>query len=249
VGTFAPGQLVFVTSKVPHNWVSEIGNDEIVLDRDLVIQFQPELLDVAGDCFPELRRLQASPNPFDQSWEYTGKAAQLGAQMMEEIRTLNGVPRLLKFLQLIHLLATTLERRPLGTADYVPSLNPSAVELIERAIRIILSSLPAGVGLEEISSQVGMSPTAFSRYFKRNVGHTFVAYARKLRISDARRLLAETDRPITDLCFDVGYSNISNFNRSFLKECGMTPSAYRRLRRSPDELATGAAEGAHRQVG
>lgn len=156
---------------------------------------------------------------------------------MEEIYLATGVPRLVKFMQLVHLLATTTERHPLTTSDYVPRLDEQAAELIEEAIQMILSSLPNGISLAELASHLAMSQTAFSRFFKRNVGHTFVSYVRKVRISDACRLLAETERPITDICFDIGYSNISNFNRSFLKERGITPSAYRRLSRSPGHSA------------
>jgi hypothetical protein len=48
----------------------------------------------------------------------------------------------------------------------------------------------------------------------------------------ARKLLTETERPVTDICYETGFSNISNFNRAFLQRIGMTPSRYRRASRS-----------------
>jgi AraC-like DNA-binding protein len=233
IGAFAPGHFALVSSNVPHNWVSDLGPGEVVADRDLVIQFDPSLLRSASDLFPELRQLFSVADVFDRSWEFTGGAARTGARLMEDIHAATGVPRLVKFMQLVHLLATTAERVPLTAPDYVPHVDEQAAELIEKAINMILSSLPNGITLAEIASNMGMSQTAFSRFFKRNVGHTFVSYVRKLRISDACRLLAETERPITEICFEVGYANISNFNRSFLDERGITPSTYRRLARSP----------------
>ncbi|MCY1238593.1 HTH-type transcriptional activator RhaR [compost metagenome] len=74
-----------------------------------------------------------------------------------------------------------------------------------------------------------MSDTAFSRFFKKNTGNSFTDHVNKLRIWQACKLLAESDMPITDICFEVGYLNISNFNRTFLRHHRMTPSAYRRL--------------------
>lgn len=233
IGGFAPGHLSFVNSNVPHNWVSDLGPGEVVAGRDLVIQFEPSLLRSASEIFPELRQLFSLADVFGQSWEFVGEAARTGARLMSEIHATSGVPRLLKFMELIHLLATTTERVPLTGPGYVPRLDEDAAELIEEAINIILSSLPGGITLADLSARMGMSETAFSRFFKRNVGHTFVSYVRKLRISDACRLLAETERPITEICFEIGYANISNFNRSFLEERGITPSAYRRLARSP----------------
>ena len=85
------------------------------------------------------------------------------------------------------------------------------------------------VRMARAATLVAMREPTFSRFFKRNVGCTFVEYVRKLRIAQACKLLADTSRPITDICFDVGFRNISNFNRRFLAEKGMPPSRYRRL--------------------
>ena len=76
---------------------------------------------------------------------------------------------------------------------------------------------------------VGMAEPTFSRFFKRNTGCTFVDYVRKLRIAKACELLADPSKRITDICFEAGFHNISNFNRRFLAEKGMAPSRYRQL--------------------
>jgi AraC-like DNA-binding protein len=76
-----------------------------------------------------------------------------------------------------------------------------------------------------------MTESAFSRFFKRNTGNTFVKHLTSLRISDACDLLVNTDLPITEVCFEAGYMNVSNFNRAFRKQRGVTPGRYRRLAR------------------
>ena len=73
-----------------------------------------------------------------------------------------------------------------------------------------------------------MSDSAFSRFFKKNTGHGFVRYVNRMRVNRACTLLAQTATPITDICFDIGFNNLSNFNRQFLSFCGVTPSEYRR---------------------
>ncbi len=55
-----------------------------------------------------------------------------------------------------------------------------------------------------------------------------MAYLHRLRIEEACRALLETDQGIAQIGFAVGYSNLSNFNRHFLAETGITPSQYRR---------------------
>ncbi len=62
-----------------------------------------------------------------------------------------------------------------------------------------------------------MSESAFSRFFQRSTGNTFTNHLVELRLWQACKLLAETTDPITDICFEVGFRNISNFNRLFLR--------------------------------
>jgi AraC-like DNA-binding protein len=72
-----------------------------------------------------------------------------------------------------------------------------------------------------------MSEPTFSKYFKRATGQNFSDLVRKLRLAHARRLLEHSDKAISDICYEVGFSNLSNFNRHFLKDAGVTPREYR----------------------
>ena len=77
---------------------------------------------------------------------------------------------------------------------------------------------------------VGQSPSAFSRAFKRHTGTTLVRYRNQLRIDLAcQMLLADQDVKVAEVCYDVGFSNLSNFNRHFLKLKGMSPSRFRTI--------------------
>ena len=78
---------------------------------------------------------------------------------------------------------------------------------------------------------MSMSPSAFSRFFKRAAGIGFSDFVRRLRIGRAKRLLATTDRAVARIREECGYDNASNFNRRFLDETGTTPSTYRKAHR------------------
>jgi AraC-like DNA-binding protein len=84
-----------------------------------------------------------------------------------------------------------------------------------------------GVRMSEAAALVGMSEPTFSKYFKRATGQNFSDLVRKLRLAHARRLLEHSDKPISDICYEVGFSNLSNFNRHFLNDAGETPRSYR----------------------
>jgi AraC-like DNA-binding protein len=71
--------------------------------------------------------------------------------------------------------------------------------------------------------------SGFSRYFRRSAGQSFSDTVHKLRLAHACQLLENTDEPISTICHRTGYQNLSNFNRQFRREYGITPGQYRRI--------------------
>ena len=84
-------------------------------------------------------------------------------------------------------------------------------------------SLPGGV-----AAQFGLSPQYFSSFFRENFGRTFVQHVNSLRIEQAARLLRETDLPVMEIGFNVGFDNFSYFIKRFREEYGASPSNYRK---------------------
>lgn len=83
--------------------------------------------------------------------------------------------------------------------------------------------------VRSVAAVAHVSEAHFSRTFRTVFGETPHRYLQRRRVERSMFLLRETDRSITDICFDVGFNTIANFNRQFLKICGRTPSEYRRL--------------------
>jgi AraC-like DNA-binding protein len=73
-----------------------------------------------------------------------------------------------------------------------------------------------------------MAPGSFCRYFKKKTNQPFMQYVKNIRIGMAAKMLAETDKQITQICYECGYNNLANFNHYFKLIMGKTPSAYRK---------------------
>ena len=87
----------------------------------------------------------------------------------------------------------------------------------------------------------GQSTSGFSRAFRKHTGMSLVQYVKRLRINLACQILMSDEQaPITDICFEVGFNNLSNFNRQFRAEKGMTPSRFRLLRMDNGRAAQAA---------
>ena len=72
-----------------------------------------------------------------------------------------------------------------------------------------------------------VSPAHFSREFRATFGETPHRYLQRRRVERAMELLRETDRPVTEICLDVGWASLGTFSRTFNAIVGESPSRYR----------------------
>ena len=101
---------------------------------------------------------------------------------------------------------------------------------INEALAYINANLTEQFSEADLAEIAGLSASAFSRSFRRHTGQALVKYVNRLRINLACQLLmGPSEMKITDVCFSSGFNNISNFNRQFQVQKGMTPSRFREL--------------------
>src|SRR6201982_205164 len=72
-----------------------------------------------------------------------------------------------------------------------------------------------------------VSPAHFSRQFRATFGETPHRYLQRRRVERAMELLRETDRPVTEICFDVGFTSLGTFSRTFRAVIGESPPSCR----------------------
>jgi AraC-like DNA-binding protein len=229
IGPFVPGNLVLIGPNLPHHWESDRDPAEVVHLRDVALHFDPGLVVHAAQSFPEFAEIEPLLKDARRGLAFHGETARGGAALLDRIGAESGLPRLLRFLDLLSLLAHSSEREPLASVGYLPNLDRDAPPLVQKVMQYILANLSGAVHMSEAARLTGMSSPTFCRFFKRNTGNNFVGYVRKLRIGAACKLLVESSLPVTDVCYEVGYQNVSNFNRHFRREKGVTPSRYRQL--------------------
>ena len=92
---------------------------------------------------------------------------------------------------------------------------------------------PAPLALSDLAERAGLSPFHFLRIFRDVTGTTPHQYLVGARLRRAARLLLDTAQPVTRIAYDVGFEDLSNFTRTFRREIGCTPRAYRTGRGVP----------------
>ena len=83
------------------------------------------------------------------------------------------------------------------------------------------------LGLEETAANAGLSPTHFSRVFKKCTGIPFTHYVQSVRLAEAKKLLAHSEKSISEICFACGFNSQANFIRVFRSLEQMTPSHFK----------------------
>lgn len=83
------------------------------------------------------------------------------------------------------------------------------------------------ISLDIVAQKFNMNPSYLSTYIKKKIGMSFVEYMRMLRISNAKKLLTETDLDIAEITETLGFTDTSSFIRYFKKSEGITPKQYR----------------------
>ena len=108
--------------------------------------------------------------------------------------------------------------------------NRKAMERIKLILQKIEKDYREDLTVEEMAKALGFSQSHFMKFFKANMGKSFVQYLNDYRLTRAARFLAMTSRDVLEIAIDSGFSNISYFNRLFKKKFHMTPMEYRKIR-------------------
>ena len=96
-------------------------------------------------------------------------------------------------------------------------------DILRKIISYVNEHYTEKLSLEEVANQVGFSREYFCRFFKQHMGITFLRYLNEVRISHAGRILMNTDKSISEVMQESGFTNQTIFNRLFKEIYGMTP--------------------------
>lgn len=228
IGNFEPGNLVLTGPNLPHNWVSDLPAGETVRDRDMLIQFSDDVVREMMRVCLEFEEISPLLDAARYGIAFHGETARFGWRTLKRIGQAQPTRRMLLFFELLDELNRSSEKQILSSRNYAPTLDHAVSDTINRAIEYLIGNLTGEICLSDVARQCGMSDSAFSRFFKKNTGHGFVRYLNRMRVNRACMLLSQSEMPVIDVCFEAGFSNLSNFNRQFLVISGNTPSEYRR---------------------
>lgn len=233
IGSFKPGALYLVGPHVPHNWVTdEVGDYEPVPLRDMLVQFSQESIDHLKAAFPEFREIDELLHRARGGIEFVDFDLSVSRAHLIGIRDATGAERILRFLTFLRVVNGHAHQRKLSDHKVAfPDFKTSSNGIAD-VVDHITTHFAEDITLDAAADMAHLSPTAFSRRFQKLTGTKFTEFVTRVRIGQACAMLQATDEKVATICFEVGFRNLANFNRHFLKVKDMTPSTYRSLVRA-----------------
>ena len=219
--------LVLITSPdLEHVWEQNTCTNSDI--REVTIQFY---LDLSEDGF-------LSRNPFYSLRKMLlearkGMAFPLDAIMRvyKQIDTLSSVKdgfyAVMQFMTILYELSKCTDARTLSTSSFAKVEAVSDSRRVLKVKNYIAKNYMNEIRLATVADIAGMSPSAFSRFFKLHTGRNLSEYIIEQRLGYASRLLVDTSKSIAEISYQSGFNNLSNFNRIFKKKKGCSPSEFR----------------------
>lgn len=219
--------LVLITSPdLEHVWEQNTCvSDDI---REITVQFY---LDMSDDGF-------LSRNPF-YSLRKMLKEARKGLafpmsaimRVYQQLDTLSSVKdgfyAVIQFMTILYELSHCSGARTLATSSFAKVEVESDSRRVLKVKNYIAKNYMDEIRLNTLADIAGMSPSAFSRFFKLHTGRNLSEYIIEMRLGYASRMLVDTAKSIAEISFQSGFNNLSNFNRIFKKKKGCSPSEFR----------------------
>ena len=219
--------LVLITSPdLEHVWEQNTCTSDDI--REITIQFY---LDMSDDGF-------LSRNPF-YSVRKMLKEARKGLafpmsaimRVYQQLDTLSSVKdgfyAVMQFMTILYELSRCDGVRTLATSSYAKVEVESDSRRVLKVKNYIAKNYMDEIRLNTLADIAGMSPSAFSRFFKLHTGRNLSEYIIEMRLGYASRMLVDTAKSVAEISFQSGFNNLSNFNRIFKKKKGCSPSEFR----------------------
>jgi AraC-like DNA-binding protein len=224
IGHFGPNDLVLIGPNAPHIWQVDPKCPSAEI---LYIQFLPGFLGPDFFKTPEMQPAMELMTGAQGGVTFNASVRKEMAEALIQFPGLNKSARLLALLDILCRLGQRAGVRPLGKPMSGVRLNSREEERISRVFKYLNENLTGSISQADVAQSVRLSSPAFSRLFKKTTGKCFMQVVNELRITEACRLLSETDRNISEIAFACGYESLSSFHCQFRRIVKMSPGQYR----------------------
>jgi len=222
---FTEGDLIIMGPNLPH--VSYTSNIDSAKVHALVVYFHPDWLaepHLNSVDFIGLRELFEDLN---RGIKILGITKKKVIRSLFKLKDSKGLQRIITILEILDIISKSNEYVCLASNGYANSYSHKDVKRMDKVYKYVMEHFTEEIMLEHIASIANLTPTSFCKFFKTKTNKTFSNFVNEVRIASACKLLCDDNLSISQICFNCGYNNLTNFNKNFKQITTMVPSVYK----------------------
>lgn len=220
ISRYEDGELVFIGPNVPH-----LNFDYGVVDdfEEFVVQLRADFLGKDFLNQIEFSMIQKLFTNASRGIVFGRETKRKVGERLRDLKNLEGFERLMSLLFVLQEMAVATDVSYLDVEEKFVEVQPKEQERFHKIYKFVEQNFRKEIDYQQIAEEVNMTLPAFCRYFKKMTRMTLTDFVNEFRINYARTLLMQGE-PITNIAYEVGFNNLSHFNRTFKKNVGKTPS-------------------------
>lgn len=231
VKEYIAGDLILIGANVPHLHLCDSVTDKSIKEKSCceILQFPYNIFPKYIEDIQEYSSIYHVLSNSVYGIKFTSR--NLIEKVLKAMKTINkqhGINRIISLFNILDLLGKSKEISLISSLKYTVPINyQTKNEPISKIYRYINSNFRKNITLIEIANYVKMSPASICRYFKNKTNKTIFEYLNEIRIEHACKLLMYSNLAISQIAYDVGFNNLSHFNKQFKVITKQTPTMYR----------------------
>jgi AraC-type DNA-binding domain-containing proteins len=230
IESYSDGDLVLLGSFLPHMYRSDdvyYQNDPNYRVYAIILQFAKDLFSHAIQNYPEFHKIKLLLKEAKYGVYFNKSSNDAIRKEMHRALELKDLDLIIQCIKILSLMGDTKEKRLLSDENIENETRYQNDDVrLTKILEFLNDKYSHPLSLKEISDFSGMNETAFCRYFKEKTSKSCFQYINELRVTYACKLLLEGKMSVSQVCYESGFNNISNFNRQFKNITHYSPSEY-----------------------
>lgn len=235
VKRYSAGDLVLIGGNVPHLHLCDSQIDKQSDEKSFCdILYFP--LNIFPKCLAEIQEFSVINLLLEQSmYGVRFNSREVIESVLKIMRTINrkhGIERILMLFNILDILGKSKETTLISPVKLHPveCFLPTNNEPLNMIYSYLLSNFRNLITLSDVANLVKLNPASLCRYFKQCTGKTLFLCLNEMRVEHACKLLSHSNLTISQIAYEVGFNNLSHFNKQFKDVTKQTPTEYKKHR-------------------
>lgn len=226
---FEKNDLAIIGSNLPHTY----KNDDSYLQKDstkraksIVIHFSKNSLGHDFLSLPEAKQISYLLDNCKGGFDIKGKTNKKVRKIMKKMLDQKGILRWQSLLKVLTLISVSEDLAQISNANLV-GVNDKESQRLSKIVGYINSNYMNEIKIADIAKITNMTETSLSRFFIQRTRKSLSAFLMEIRLHNACKMLQKNNLNISEIGYQNGFNNLSNFNRQFKKYYSCSPKEYR----------------------